>query len=252
MSMPNPHSMLGQILVSALLVTSPQQARAAANSAPFALLELFTSEGCSSCPPADRLLSGIAASARMSGRRILTLEFHVDYWNHLGWTDPFSSHQFSVRQDHYARAFKSAQVYTPQLVINGVDQRVGSDRRGVEAAIKHALSRSSPASLSLNVTRDGGADHVAYRVSAAPKGALLCVAIADSSVVTHVGAGENSGATLAHTNVVREFVSVPLGDRLEGVVTLRHAATKQSAGTRVIAFLQDAQSLRVLAAAVEP
>ena len=250
--MPSPHSVFSLVLVSALLVTSPPQAHAAANSAPFALLELFTSEGCSSCPPADRLLTEVAARARSRGERIFTLEFHVDYWNHLGWTDPFSSHEFSVRQNDYARVFNSAQVYTPQLVINGVEQRVGSDRRGVEASIARALTRSSPAALNFKVTHEGGAYHVAYRASAVPAGALLCVALTDSSAVTRVGAGENSGATLAHTNVVRQFVTTPLDGRLDGVITLRNAKTKQAPGTRLIAFVQDAQSLAVLAAGVEP
>lgn len=249
--MRNPRSTLCRILVLASLVASPAAVQAGANSAPFALLELFTSEGCSSCPAADRLLTEIAARARSRGERIITLEFHVDYWNHLGWTDPFSSHEFSVRQNGYARVFRSSQVYTPQLVINGVDQRVGSDRRGVEASIARALSRPSPATLRLNVTHEGAVYRVAYLASAVPAGALLCVALTDSSAVTRVGAGENSGATLTHTNVVREFVTTPLGDRLEGVVTLRHATTKQTPGTRVIAFLQDAKTLAVWAAAVE-
>ena len=95
---------------------------------PFAVVELFTSEGCSSCPPADNLLGEIVKDAQKGQQRVYCLSFHVDYWNSLGWRDPYSDPAFSRRQREYARAFESVQVYTPQMVVNGSTGFVGSDR----------------------------------------------------------------------------------------------------------------------------
>src|SRR5439155_1000874 len=114
--------------------TPDHGATAGADSAGFALLELFTSEGCSSCPPADALLARLASEARRSGRRVYALSFHVDYWDRLGWKDRFSSAAFTQRQGDYARRFRLASLYTPQLVVNGAQEIVGSDAPRVEVA----------------------------------------------------------------------------------------------------------------------
>lgn len=238
------------ILLACALLATGARAQGSA-SAPFALLELFTSEGCSSCPPADQLLSQIAASARTNGQRILAMEFHVDYWDHLGWSDPFSSHEFSSRQERYVEVLRLAGVYTPQLIVNGTEGFVGSDRNRAEAAIQKALARPVPVSLEFRTVAHAKDVQVDYKVSAAPKGAVLCLALVDSSQVIHVAAGENSGRTLAHTNVVREFVSVRLGDRREGSVTLRQPSAPTSSAVRVIGFVQDGKSLAVLGAAAD-
>src|SRR5689334_14081460 len=118
------------ILVMLLALAAPRRAAAQ----PFALVELFTSEGCSSCPPADRVLARLAAEARASGRRIFPLSFHVDYWNGLGWRDPWSTRTFTERQRNYARAL-GWRTYTPQMVINGAEHFVGSDERHARESI---------------------------------------------------------------------------------------------------------------------
>jgi hypothetical protein len=235
-------------MLAGALLAAPAQAQVT-QPAPFALLELFTSEGCSTCPPADQLLSQIAANARTNGQRILTMEFHVDYWDHLGWTDPFSSAEFSARQERYVEVLRLAGVYTPQLIVNGAEGFVGSDRRRAESAITAALARPASTSLEFRVTAGATDYRVDYKVSAAPKGAVLCLALVDSNVVTRVGAGENSGRTLAHTNVVREFVSLRLGDRREGTATLRGPRTKPTSAMHVIGFVQDSRTLAVLGVA---
>ena len=103
--------------------------------APFAVVELFTSEGCSSCPPADAFLADLIETARESGQRVFGLAFHVDYWNYIGWTDPFSSSDWSDRQRRYAHALEARQIYTPQLVVNGRRHGVGSDEKKVYKAL---------------------------------------------------------------------------------------------------------------------
>jgi hypothetical protein len=236
------------MLIGAIFLSA--EARAGeAKSAPFALLELFTSEGCSSCPPAEKLLTEIAADAHRGGRRVFVMELHVDYWNHLGWKDPFSSRAFSERQEKYAEALGISQIYTPQLVVNGAEEFVGSDRQRAHAAIASALARPARVSVDLKKTLTPAGLRVDYQVSAAPRGAVLCLALVDSSVTTHVGAGENSGRTLPHTNVAREFRSLPIGVQLEGSLTFPVSRPKKPASLHVIGFVQDPTTLALLGAA---
>jgi hypothetical protein len=234
------------LLVSALLATPRPEP---GGGEPFALLELFTSEGCSSCPPADELLSRIAVDARASGRRILTLELHVDYWNSLGWKDPFSSAEFSRRQRRYATAFGLNQIYTPQLVVNGTEEFVGSDQRRARAAIDAALARPAAVSLQLRVTPVANGARVDWELAAARPGALLCVALVDSSDVTSVDGGENAGNTLTHTHVVRTFAAEPLTDQRRGSVSIARPAGAPKSFAHVIGFVQDSRTLAILGAA---
>jgi len=105
------------------------------SSKPFVLIELFTSEGCSSCPSADKNLEKIAAQAKASGQNIYTLSYHVDYWDYLGWKDPYATKQFSDRQRAYASQFKSSRIYTPQMIVNGKTEFVGSNQKTSQQAI---------------------------------------------------------------------------------------------------------------------
>src|SRR5262249_24150999 len=112
------------------------------------LVELFTSEGCSSCPPADQLLTSLAEKQPVSGAQIVTLSEHVDYWNRLGWTDPYSSAALSKRQNDYAEQFGGDSVYTPEMVVDGASQFVGSDDYAARDAIENAI-KSPKASVQL-------------------------------------------------------------------------------------------------------
>ncbi|HYG65894.1 MAG TPA: DUF1223 domain-containing protein, partial [Thermoanaerobaculia bacterium] len=114
------------------------------------IVELFTSQGCSSCPPADRLLTRLGGDPGLAGR-VIPLAFHVDYWNHIGWTDPFSAKRWSERQQAYARAFKANRIYTPQLVVNGRTEGVGSHEPRVRKQIADALAREPAGRVSLGV-----------------------------------------------------------------------------------------------------
>jgi len=190
----------------------------------FAVVELFTSEGCSSCPPADRLLLELS----QRGGSVYALEFHVDYWNSLGWRDPYSAAAYSDRQRAYAGG---GQVYTPQMIVNGTNAFVGSDRERAEAAITAGLSTRPRVALTAQLA----ADRLTYRAPGAPKGANLCVAIVDAHRSTRVPRGENAGKTLEHARVVRAFTSAPLAG-VEGSIAL---PGKVPAGGAVVVFVQD-------------
>ena len=119
------------------------------------VIELFTSQGCSSCPPADRLLSRLAEEPAYRGK-VVPLAFHVDYWNYIGWTDPFSSPRWSERQRDYGRSLGLGTVYTPQLVIDGRSECVGSQEGDVRREIARALAAPPAGRVELSVSRDGG------------------------------------------------------------------------------------------------
>lgn len=160
-----------------------------------AVVELFTSEGCSSCPPADRLLSKIAAE----NKNVFVLSYHVDYWDYLGWKDQFSQSIFTDRQRQYAQHFKLKSIYTPQVVINGEQEFVGSD----EQRLKSSLSRYTVlASVDVNVVRKNAISiDVMYKLNITEP-LQLHVALIQPNAVTEIKRGENSGRTLHHANIV--------------------------------------------------
>jgi hypothetical protein len=213
------------------------------------LLELFTSEGCSSCPPADALLADLAADPR-----VIPLSFHVDYWNELGWPDRFSSPENTARQRAYAASLGARGLYTPELIVGGVEGFVGSDRAQAETAMAAALREPPTVTLALNAHAvDGNALELAYTAAGAPPGALMNVAVVDREATTQVRAGENSGRTLRHVNVVRAFASVPATSAGAVRVTLQGGKRE---GEDVIGFVQAARGegkgMRVLGVARVP
>lgn len=159
------------------------------------VVELYTSQGCSSCPPAERVLSELARDRP----DVIALAFHVDYWNRLGWADPWSQPAWSARQEAYARDH-DARIYTPALVIDGADDVVGSQRAAVEAAIARA-PRLPPIVGAATVVGDR------LRVTATlPSGSHGAVAIIEDALITAVAAGENAGVTMTNDRVVRALV----------------------------------------------
>jgi hypothetical protein len=232
------------------------------------VVELFTSQGCSSCPPADRLLSRLESERQLAGVTVIPLAFHVDYWNHQGWTDPFSSAAWSQRQQSYAHAFHSNQIYTPQLVVNGRTECVGSKEGEVLQRIHEALAAAPAAEVTLPVTADSpgqvaAGGHARVTVSArllqpvGAGGADLWVALTQSGLVTAVGAGENAAATLHDDHVVRRLVkafSLPAasGSERSARVTLDLDRGWKDGTFEVVAFLQDPQTLAIYGAAARP
>jgi hypothetical protein len=167
------------------------------------VVELFTSEGCSSCPPADALLAKLERDQPVEGAEIIVLGEHVDYWDRLGWRDRFSSHDFTKRQELYADRFNIDSAYTPQMVVAGASEFNGADSSEARSAIK-----SSEAHASSNVALAIANDRAHVTVSAAPKNAEVFLAITESGLTNNVLRGENTGRTLTHTGVVRSLRSL--------------------------------------------
>jgi hypothetical protein len=238
------------------------------------VVELFTSQGCSSCPPADRLLSRLKRDPRLAGA-VIPLAFHVDYWNHLGWSDPFSSSLWSQRQEGYARAFRSNRIYTPQLVVNGRTECVGSSEIEVMRRVREALAAGPAGVVSLAGPGAAGGGDARLTVTARllrpvpGPGVDVWVALTESNLTTAVGAGENATATLHDDQVVRRLVkafSLPstaaaagtagangaAGEVRSAEVTLPIDGKWNRAALDVVAFLQDPQSLAIYGAASRP
>jgi hypothetical protein len=166
------------------------------------VLELFTSQGCSSCPPADRLLKKLADGGEVGGKQIVALSFHVDYWNDLGWRDPYSAAAWTERQHQYARALGDSRVYTPQLVVGGTAGMVGSNVNAVTTNIKKT---ARPALLPAKASWTRDAVEI---TTTAPAGADVLVAVFENARTNKVPRGENSGRSLVHRNVVRKLERV--------------------------------------------
>jgi hypothetical protein len=200
-----------------------------------AVVELFTSEGCSSCPPADGVLAELSRQGEGDGLPVYAIAFHVDYWDDLGWPDRFASPEHTARQFAYGRAFGTRRMYTPQMIVDGSDEFIGSDRDRARGSVAKALARPATAAVSLHARPRGADVSVDYDVAGAPPGAVLTIVVVDRAASVDVRAGENAGRTLRHTDMARAFVTVPLA---------QHAGTQvlhvPSDATRdaVIAFVQ--------------
>ena len=176
-----------------------------------ALVELFTSEGCSSCPPADRWLSSLRA-AGFGFDRVVPLSLHVGYWDYIGWQDPYAKPAFTDRQRRYARARGSTTVYTPQVVLDGRDYRAWGSSSGFARDVAAINGQRAPVGLRIEATQTGGSLDVevatlsASADSAPESGAMLTIAVFEDGLNSRVTRGENAGETLGHDHVVREWL----------------------------------------------
>jgi hypothetical protein len=219
------------------------------------LLELFTSEGCSSCPPADRLLSTLDETQPFANAELVVLSEHVDYWNGDGWVDPYSSRLFSERQRSYAEQFKLDSVYTPEVVIDGERETVGGNAAGIKHAVELATRNQKLALTLSNPVRDG--NRIKFHLTSgdlpgADAAAAVYVALAENKAQSNVAGGENGGRSLTHVAVVRllaQVGTVKAGSSFSKDLALSMPARMPPTGIRVIAFLQDDKSHKILAAA---
>jgi hypothetical protein len=206
------------------------------------VVELFTSQGCSSCPPADALIHEIANDPELRGR-VIPLAFHVDYWDSLGWRDPFSSAEWSQRQALYARTMHLSSAYTPQAVVNGTHEFVGSNRSALNAALEHDSSARPDANIALAARREG--NYVIATIHAVvPANDDLMLAITEDGVTTKVAHGENAGRTLTDDAIVRSLIQVNIG---QTTVTIPIDPAWRNLST--VAFIQNRNSLAIGAAA---
>ena len=215
------------------------------------VVELFTSEGCSSCPPADRLLSALAKEQPLPGVEIIPLSLHVDYWDQLGWKDRASSHDATLRQQAYTRNFGLDSVYTPEAVVDGTSDANGSDGDTIRRAIQRA-AREPHIRIAVEARTDGQSLVVQATPDAAPAGMKesldLVIALVEDDVNSAVKGGENSGRALHHDGVVRVLRTTRAGSGTQQSSIPLRAGWKR-ANLRAVAFLQGQKSQRIWGAA---
>ena len=212
---------------------------------PFALIELFTSEGNRDCPPADDVIRKISAETKKAGQNVFFLSYHVDYWNKLGWKDPFSKFQYTIRQENYSRVLAEKEMYTPEIVVNGSRSFTGSKEAMLRTSISEALSE--PAKVDVKILSDSIANDtlfISYKISIANPNYVLRAAVTQSNLSSTVTKGENSGKTLNHDHVVRALTSVDKPE-LQGIVALPLKGIKPNPTMELIVFVQHKQTMRV-------
>ncbi len=218
---------------------------------PVAVIELFTSQGCSSCPSADHLLSQTISEAKNDGRKIFALSFHVDYWNRLGWADPFSAKEYSQRQRTYAAQLNDNSVYTPQMIVNGSRQFIGSDEHDLKDALNKSLNiapaaafKTLTASLQKNVP-----PQVKFSLAGNYGGCNINFALISLSETTSIKRGENGGLTLTNENIVRQFITVPA--TAEGIINFKISPLPSSVSNMaIVAYLQQTSNLKIIGASM--
>ncbi len=214
---------------------SKKKLKAGENPSGFAVVELFTSEGCSSCPPADKLLESIQKSNQ---DRVYILAFHVDYWDHQGWKDSFGDPEFTARQRQYADWLGLQGLYTPQVVVNGATEYVGSHSGSILGAIAEGLEQASPKTLALEGAVAGDKVNIRYHGDGDEKNSELVLTLVEQSAQSNVRAGENSGRRLSHVQIVRGMLHVPLGGDRKKEIAMNLPSDFTEKGWEIIGFVQ--------------
>lgn len=225
----------------------PKEHKYTAANKGFAVVELFTSEGCSSCPPADELIAEIQQES--ANQPVYILAYHVDYWNRLGWKDVFSSHAYSNRQYQYSNWLKLNGVYTPQAVVNGRKEFIGSEEGNLRNAIKSGLQSTPPATLQLSEVKQN--EHevtLKYQAGNAGSNTSLVLAIVQKSATSSIKAGENNGRTLTHVQIVRNLETLPLNGKSSGNAKVSVPAGLSNMGIEIIGLLQNSATGEIMAA----
>ena len=224
--------------------TLPSKKMKSTNS-DFILLELFTSQGCSSCPSADKLLAKTYEEAQRNHKQLFVLSYHVDYWDRLGWKDPFSQSLFTKRQYQYGEHFGLQGVYTPQVVVNGTKEFVGSNAQKLDSALENTSNPKAKIDISLeDVKWQNGQISFGYNLKGDIKNSDLQVAILSKKEETNIPRGENSGLKLSGSNVVRILQTIKATEKSTFSVALPKDLLKEN--TRIIVFAQDSNNSQVL------
>ena len=240
--------------------SAPAQPAAQVDRSPV-IIELFTSEGCSSCPPADALLSKLEMDQPIAGAEIIGLEEHVDYWNHDGWTDPYSSGEWTLRQQDYVTRLKSNTPYTPQMIVDGQTEFTGNDVRKAQEAIQQAARREK---TSVSIAGDAAARNnvlacevrvTNIRGAGEQEKLDVWLAVTEAGLPTAVTAGENKGQTWEHASIVRSLQKIgtissgsSLPFQAKPQIKLRPNWKKEN--LRLVAFVQERKSWRIIGGAL--
>jgi len=211
----------------------------------FAVVELFTSEGCSSCPPADQLVARTLEEDK--DKQVYILSYHVDYWDRLGWKDRFSDAEFTERQQHYAELLHLNSVYTPQIIVNGRNEFVGSNKVALDKALSGSLKDSPKESLSIGQIISDGKINLTYETTA-DKNVDLVINLVQKSARTSVKGGENSGRELSHVQVVRKQIVQTIA-ATKGKASLDLPTDYKANEWELICYIQNSNTGEVLCAA---
>jgi hypothetical protein len=216
------------------------------NKKGFALLELFTSEGCSSCPPADELMGKI--QNEYEGKNVYVLSYHVDYWDKQGWKDIFSNADNTKRQYEYAQFLGKEPIYSPQLIINGKADYIGSQENIVRNAVKAALLKPAITNVSLQANQSNNNLSINYSIEGNIKNSKLMLAIVQKSAKSNVKRGENAHRILSHYQIVYQLHSIEIEKDKKGVTAIHLPKNFNTKDFEVIGFVQDLKTGSILGA----
>lgn len=251
--------LLGVFLVAVPLEAQMHALTASARRTPV-VVELFSSEGCSDCPPADALLSQLETAQPIPGVQVIAIEEHVDYWNHDGWIDPFSSPEWTLRQQDYVAKLKAGTEYTPQMVVDGQSQLVGSFAAQAERSIEIA-ALGPRVKVTITAAKSDGKDAEDFSVTVGkfasavqPRTEEVWLAVTEDGLHSSVNAGENAGHQLYHAAVLRSLTKIGVADAaaasssFTGDPRVRFNSHWNRANLRVVVFVQEKQTKHILGA----
>lgn len=215
------------------------------SSSAFAVVELFTSEGCSSCPPAEAVVNKLAKDHKTD--RVITLAYHVDYWDNLGWKDRFGSKAYSRYQRRYALKFRNKRIYTPQMIVNGQVEFVGSRSQQAKKEIKRALLQTPK--VKLGCAWNATSKKLIVETKGLSQDAQLRILVIESGLQTQVKAGENNGRSLSHESVVRSMNTLKWGKKdLSDALDVALPKSVNLDQSALVVLLQDTKTFKILAA----
>lgn len=212
------------------------------------IVELFSSEGCSSCPPAEDVINKLIKSAQSEGKPIYPLVFHVDYWDYLGWKDVYANSIFTGRQQKYAEFFKLRSIYTPQAIVDGKNELVGSNENKMNVFINEELKKTVSLKSEISALKNGiNKITINYVVQNEVPDLAINLAFTEKGIVNFVKSGENAGKTLHHENVVRYFETISL-KQTSGTKIITLPAGIESNQLNLVAYLQNEKSMEIYCA----
>nr|WP_199001263.1 DUF1223 domain-containing protein [Flavobacterium sp. ASV13] len=239
-------ALLTLLLINTFIYPLSKPSFETSNSKSFAVVELFTSEGCSSCPPADQLIAQLEQDTQ--NKNIYILAYHVDYWDRLGWKDHFSAREFTQHQEQYLEWLNLHIMYTPQFVINGSAEFAGDNKATLYSKVSDATQANAGSDLVLIPALSGENILVTYNTDSKQKNTSVFIALVQKKAATKVERGENSGSLLHHVQIVRDFASQSLQGAV-GKIIMAKPENFDSGNFEVIGFLQNDTTGKISGAA---
>lgn len=240
-------TLFGSFLLGIFLLFGSDKEIVVPSSHGFAVIELFSSEGCSSCPPAEAVMHQWLQKASKESLPVYIVELHVDYWDYLGWKDSFATHEYSQRQQDYGDYFKLNSIYTPQAIVNGKYEMVGSDEDKINNVISEELKIPSSVLINCEAHKIANSQVEAdYSITGNISGCVLHIALIESGLVTHVKKGENAGKTFTHDNVARVFKTVQLNSATGKIILETPHVNLGNA--KLVCYLQNSSNMNITGA----